>query len=124
MKVLFWKIVVVTSVFGDEVPSTETPSIVLATMLFQPVPPLATCSIPTMSLVRLTAAEETTPKTDLRMPETEPKVKPLETVRLEVEAVPVTARFVEVALARELFPVTVRPEALVEPRLVAPETVS
>ena len=78
---------------------------------------MATCKTPVTSLVRFTSAAETTPATALRIPLKEPKVKPVDTVRRDVEAVPVTAILVVVALVVvEL--VYVAPDPVIEPESV------
>src|ERR1700678_4440794 len=77
------------------------------------MPPFPTGRMPVTSDARLTSASETTPETALRMPLPLPKVKPVETVKLDVDAVPptmtlpVTARLVEVALPSAVFPLKV-----------------
>ena len=88
-------------------PAPFPKSTVLAAMLLHPVPPLAIWRIPVMSEERFTKVEETTPDTDFKIPERDPKVKPVETVKLEVEAVPVTARLVEVAFVSVTLPLKV-----------------
>ena len=71
------------------------------------MPPFPICRMPVTSVARFTKVLVTTPATALRMPLPLPKVNPVETVKLEVEAEPVTAMLVEVALLSVLFPLKV-----------------
>ena len=76
-------------------------------MLAQPVPPFATGRMPVTSLARLMSAVVTAPATALRNPVTLENVNELDATSAEVDAVPVTAKFVVVAFVVVLF-VTVR----------------
>lgn len=87
----------------------------------QPVPPFETPRIPVMSVVRSTKAVATVPAVALRMPVRLARVKVLETVRLEVDAVFDTARFVVVALVEVLL-VVVR-SVMVDEALMSTPTV-
>lgn len=87
----------------DPLPKRTAPE----AMLFHPVPPLLVPRIPVTSEARLTKVEETTPATAFSIPDADPKVKPVEIVKLVVEAVPETERLVVVAFERVVLPDTV-----------------
>jgi hypothetical protein len=72
-------------------------------ILAHPVPPFDTPKTPVTSLARFTNAVDTTPAVALRKPESEPMVSEFEATRLVDEAVPVTARLVEVAFVVVVF---------------------
>jgi hypothetical protein len=63
-----------------------------AKIFAHPVPPFATGRMPVTSDARFTRAVVTAPAVAFRKPDTLENVKELETTRLVVDAVPVTAR--------------------------------